>query len=217
MRALTLERVRREGDALMQAVSLEYYQAHAGLKPTAATRERWGLAVGTGMQGMSWPELSSLGLAAGDGEDVDPAKLVASDTGRDPLVFCRAQSTAGLALLGRRYGIHGYATSVHTACASGGQAIGTALKLIRRGTVDFALAGGFDSMVNPVGLAGFCLLGAVFLVQYAAGSRMTQGAHHRHGAGGVDHVNRFTPIRRRNFDRCVPFARRRPADEQRNF
>ena len=50
---------------------------------------------------------------------------------------------------------------MHTACASGGQAIGTALKLIRRGAVDRALAGGFDSMISPVGLAGFCLLSAV--------------------------------------------------------
>src|SRR4029079_8675626 len=55
----------------------------------------------------------------------------------------------------------GYATSVHTACASGGQAIGTALKLIRRGAVDRVLTGGFDSMISPVGLAGFCLLSAV--------------------------------------------------------
>ncbi|CAG0961188.1 3-oxoacyl-[acyl-carrier-protein] synthase II [Burkholderiales bacterium] len=135
--------------------------ADAGVRPTPATSPRWGLAVGTGMMGMGWPELSSLGLAAGDGEDVDPERLLASDTGRDPMVFCRAQNAAGLALLGRRHGIGGYATSVHTACASGGQAIGTAMKLIRRGTVDCALAGGFDSMVNPVGLAGFCLLGAV--------------------------------------------------------
>jgi 3-oxoacyl-(acyl-carrier-protein) synthase len=50
---------------------------------------------------------------------------------------------------------------VHTACASGGQAIGQALSVIRRGDADAALAGGFDSMVNPVGLAGFCLLGAL--------------------------------------------------------
>jgi len=76
-------------------------------------------------------------------------------------VFCRSQSTAGAALLTRRFGIRGYTTSVHTACASGGQAIGTALKLIRRGAVDRALAGGFDSMISPVGLAGFCLLSAV--------------------------------------------------------
>ena len=135
--------------------------ADAGVRPTAATSARWGLSVGTGMMGMAWSDLSSLALAAADGEDVDPVRLQASDTGRDPMVFCRAQTSAGLALLGRRYGIGGYATSVHTACASGGQAVGTAMKLIRRGTVDFALAGGFDSMVNPVGLAGFCLLGAV--------------------------------------------------------
>ena len=135
--------------------------ADAGVRPTPATSARWGLSVGTGMMGMAWDDLSSLGLAAADGEDVDPVRLQGSDTGRDPMVFCRAQTSAGLALLGRRYGIGGYATSVHTACASGGQAVGTAMKLIRRGTVDFALAGGFDSMVNPVGLAGFCLLGAV--------------------------------------------------------
>jgi 3-oxoacyl-(acyl-carrier-protein) synthase len=34
---------------------------------------------------------------------------------------CRSQSTAGVALLTRRFGIRGYATSVHTACASGGK------------------------------------------------------------------------------------------------
>jgi 3-oxoacyl-(acyl-carrier-protein) synthase len=35
------------------------------------------------------------------------------------------------------------------------------MKLIRRGVIDRALAGGFDSMISPVGLAGFCLLSAV--------------------------------------------------------
>jgi len=50
---------------------------------------------------------------------------------------------------------------VHTACASGGQAIGTALKVMRRGLADFMLAGGYDSMLNPLGLSAFCLLGAL--------------------------------------------------------
>jgi len=76
-------------------------------------------------------------------------------------VFCRSNTNAGLSLLARRYGIRGYATAVHTACASGGQAIGTALKLIRRGAVERVLAGGFDSMISPVGIAGFCLLSAL--------------------------------------------------------
>ncbi|HXU54859.1 MAG TPA: beta-ketoacyl-[acyl-carrier-protein] synthase family protein [Casimicrobiaceae bacterium] len=133
----------------------------AGIAPTAATATRWGCSVGTGMMGVAYEDLSAVQRhSAADGE-LHADQLVDDPTASDPIVFCRSQSTAGLALLTRRFGIHGYATSVHTACASGGQAIGTALKLIRRGSVDYALAGGFDSMISPVGLAGFCLLSAV--------------------------------------------------------
>jgi beta-ketoacyl-acyl-carrier-protein synthase II len=133
----------------------------AGIAPTAATAARWGCSVGTGMMGVAYEDLSAVQRhSAADGE-LHADRLVSDPTAADPIVFCRSQSTAGLALLTRRFGIHGYATSVHTACASGGQAIGTALKLIRRGSVDYALAGGFDSMISPVGLGGFCLLSAV--------------------------------------------------------
>jgi 3-oxoacyl-(acyl-carrier-protein) synthase len=79
----------------------------------------------------------------------------------DPIAFCRSQTNAGLAILARHFQIRGYATAVHTACASGGQALGTALKVMRQGRADFMLAGGFDSMLNPIGLSGFCLLGAL--------------------------------------------------------
>jgi 3-oxoacyl-(acyl-carrier-protein) synthase len=133
----------------------------AGIAPTAATATRWGCSVGTGMMGVAYDDLSAVQRhSAADGE-LHADRLVDDPTATDPIVFCRSQSTAGLALLTRRFGIHGYATSVHTACASGGQAIGTALKLIRRGSADYALAGGFDSMISPVGLGGFCLLSAV--------------------------------------------------------
>ncbi len=133
----------------------------AGIAPTPATATRWGCSVGTGMMGVAYEDLSAVQRhSAADGE-LHADQLVSDPTAADPIVFCRSQSTAGLALLTRRFGIHGYATSVHTACASGGQAIGTALKLIRRGSVDYALAGGFDSMISPVGLGGFCLLSAV--------------------------------------------------------
>jgi 3-oxoacyl-(acyl-carrier-protein) synthase len=79
----------------------------------------------------------------------------------DPVAFCRSQTNTGVALLACHFGIQGYATAVHTACASGGQALGTALKVMRRGLVDFVLAGGYDSMLNPLGLSAFCLLGAL--------------------------------------------------------
>ena len=139
----------------------EQAMADAGIAPTAADAERWGCAVGTGMMGVEYRDLAAVHDHCAPEGDLDTACLLEDPSSTDPMVFCRSQSTAGVALLTRRFGIRGYATSVHTACASGGQAIGTALKLIRRGAVDRALAGGFDSMISPVGLSGFCLLSAV--------------------------------------------------------
>jgi len=149
---------RSHGFALAAA---EEAMRDAGIRPTAQDAARWGLSVGTGMMGVDYATLAELHAHAAAEGEIDPARLLTEATARDPMVFCRSQSTAGVSLLARRFGIRGYATSVHTACASGGQAIGTALKVIRRGLVDRVLAGGFDSMVSPVGLAGFCLLGAV--------------------------------------------------------
>lgn len=142
-------------------VAAEEALKDAGLRPTAATGTRWGCSVGAGMMGVAFRELRTVHAFAGsDGEFradglLDPAFPV------DPVAFCRGQTNAGLALLTRCFGIRGYATAVHTACASGGQAVGTALKVLRRGQADFMLAGGYDSMLNPIGLSAFCLLGAL--------------------------------------------------------
>ena len=136
--------------------------ADAGIRPTAEDATRWATVVGTGMMGVTYDELAEVQHDAAPGGDLDPDRLLtARGSASDPLAFCRSQSSAGLALLMRVFGMRGYASSVHTACASGGQAVGTALKLIRRGVADRVLAGGFDSMINPVGLAGFCMLSAV--------------------------------------------------------
>ncbi len=143
-------------------VAAEQALADAGIRPTAQTAARWGCVVGTGMMGVSYDELAQVQEEAAPGGELEPDRLLAArGSAADPMAFCRSQSTAGIALLLRVFGIRGYASSVHTACASGGQAVGTALKLIRRGVADRVLAGGFDSMINPVGLAGFCLLNAV--------------------------------------------------------
>ena len=133
----------------------------AGIAPTADDATRWGCAVGAGMMTADFDDLVVTHRHAAAAGELDADLLLTDGPANDPLVFCRGQAAEGLALLTRRYGIQGYATSVHTACASGGQALGTALKAIRRGRVDRVLAGGFDSMISPVGLAGFCLLSAV--------------------------------------------------------
>jgi len=133
----------------------------AGIRPSGETGTRWGCAVGTGMMGLDFADLVRLHRHSAAAGELDARLLLEDEVALDPMVFCRSQAPAGMSLLLRRYGIRGYATSVHTACASGGQALGTAMKLIRRGNADYVLAGGFDSMITPVGLSGFCLLNAV--------------------------------------------------------
>jgi len=135
--------------------------ADAGVRPSADNSHRWGLAVGAGMLGVTFGELQAVhAFCVPDGE-FRPDGLLDAGYPADPVAFCRSQTNAGLGLLARQFGVTGYATSVHTACASGGQAVGTALKVIRRGLADFMLAGGYDSMLHPIGLSGFCLLGTL--------------------------------------------------------
>ncbi len=141
----------------------------AGVHPDHGDATRWGCVVGSGMMGVEFAELSAFHRRfAAAGELATDLLTQAQGARVDPLAFARSQVNAGLALLLRRFAIRGYASSVHTACASGGQAVGTGLKLIRRGVADSVLVGGFDSMINPVGLAGFCLLGALSTDNHAA-------------------------------------------------
>lgn len=55
----------------------------------------------------------------------------------------------------------GGVTTVHTACASSGQAVGEAYEMIAYGDAEIVLTGGSDSMVSPFYYAGFSLLGAL--------------------------------------------------------
>jgi len=133
----------------------------AGLRPTSLTGTRWGCSVGAGMLAMAFEDLQTVHASCGADGEFSAAGLLADAFPADPVGFCRRQANTGLALLTQHFGIRGYATAVHTACASGGQAVGTALKAMRRGQVDYMLAGGYDSMLNPIGLSAFCLLGAL--------------------------------------------------------
>ena len=134
----------------------------AGIRPSADDAERWGCVAGSGMMGVSFEELVGFHRDLAPEGDVRLERLLEREPPRlDPLEFQRSQPVAGVSLISRAFGIRGRTHTVHTACSSGGQAIGTALELVRRGKVDRALAGGFDSMLNPVGLSAFCVLGAL--------------------------------------------------------
>src|SRR5262249_56261644 len=72
--------------------------------------------------------------------------------------------SAPLALSGGlagNYGLTGPQLTVSTACTSGTQAVGVAFQKIRWNDADAMLAGGSDSLIDPMMLTGFSLLGAL--------------------------------------------------------
>jgi len=78
---------------------------------------------------------------------------------RESLV--RNNSNRPAALIARRFKLRGNNCTITTACASGTQAIGIGYRAIKSGDADVVVAGGADSMINPIGLIFFVLLGAV--------------------------------------------------------
>ena len=143
-------------DAAFQAIS------DAGIQPDASTSKHWGLVTGSGMITSDFEHLKRFQQTCALTGVVDWGKLQHNAQHfYQPQDFSKTTSNTTLALLIQQFGIQGYVNSVHTACASGAQAIGLAMQVIRRGEADYILAGGFDSMINPVGLSSFCLLGAL--------------------------------------------------------
>lgn len=59
-----------------------------------------------------------------------------------------------------RYGIHGMATALSSACATGTNAIGEAREQIRRGSAEVVICGGGESVMHPLSLAAMNNMGA---------------------------------------------------------
>ncbi|MCU1480260.1 MAG: Beta-ketoacyl synthase [Subtercola sp.] len=68
-----------------------------------------------------------------------------------PMVMPNAAAGA----LSIRFGMRGTATTVTTACAAGTDAIANGARLVAQGLADVVLAGGTDSSLTPVCIAGF--------------------------------------------------------------
>lgn len=134
----------------------------AGIAPTEKTAHQWGLVLGSGMMTTDFEYLGRFQSTFAKEGELDVKKLgVLNPAFFNLSDFYKNQTNTALGLLQKKHQIRGYATSVHTACASGGQALGVALQAVRRGEVDYVLTGGLDSMINPIGLSSFCLLGAL--------------------------------------------------------
>lgn len=134
----------------------------AGIRPQASTSRRWGLVTGSSMMTAEfsfWMDFHERFASQGELDVNQFGKIGMAYS--PPSEYGKVQSNTAAGLLAFQHEISGYLMSVHTACASGGQALGLGLQAIRRGDADYVLAGGYDSMINPTGLSGFCLLGAL--------------------------------------------------------
>jgi 3-oxoacyl-[acyl-carrier-protein] synthase II len=77
--------------------------------------------------------------------------------------YLMSQSTISMAssYIAMRLGIRGQVLGISTACASGANAVGEAMRLIRDGEVDIALAGGAEAPVCRVAVGGYASSGAL--------------------------------------------------------
>lgn len=78
-----------------------------------------------------------------------------------PMLIPMMMANAAAGLISLTHGFTGPSLCVATACASGANAIGEAVELIRAGRVDVAVAGGTESTITPTALAAFSRMGAL--------------------------------------------------------
>jgi 3-oxoacyl-[acyl-carrier-protein] synthase II len=116
-----------------------------GTRPAGAG----GLSLGLGLELFSMPDLA----ARRRGEP-------APDDVRERLLYLQTPSDLCVSLLARRFELHEPPGTHVSACAAGTDAIGAAFRMIATGRRRWMMAGGADSMINPLGVAGFCSIGA---------------------------------------------------------
>jgi len=129
----------------------------AGLLDVKGKRTRWGLFSAEGIPTVSLPDIARDWVGQGR---LNP---VSFRRGRGR---CRHGALNDMERLGiaasvsEEFSLRGRIGTIMSACASATQAIGLAFRAIRRGEANVMVAGGTDSMVDPVGLMFFVLLTA---------------------------------------------------------
>ncbi len=106
-------------------------------------RERTGVMIGSGIGG-----LGPIADTAIELKEKGPRRI-------SPFFIPSALINLASGNVSIRYGFKGPNHSVVTACATGAHAIGDAARLIKYGDADVMIAGGAESAVVPIGIAGF--------------------------------------------------------------
>ncbi|MDW8095679.1 MAG: beta-ketoacyl-ACP synthase II [Aquificaceae bacterium] len=105
-----------------------------------------------------------IGTGIGGLRDIEEQQKVLMEKGPrrvSPFFIPYGISNMASGLVAIRYGFKGPNYCVVSACATGNHAIGDAMRLIQKGDIDVAIAGGCESAITPLGVAGFAVMRAL--------------------------------------------------------
>lgn len=111
-----------------------------------------GLNLGIGLELFSMPDMVQF---------LNDDSNAAVDTQQKSLDFVQTPSDICLHWIAQEHDLRQPPIAHISACAASTDAIGTAFRMIRDGERAWMLAGGADSMINPLGVGGFCKIGAM--------------------------------------------------------
>ncbi|GAB4447008.1 MAG: beta-ketoacyl-ACP synthase II [Anaerolineales bacterium] len=123
--------------------------AQARLTIDDSNRHRVGIVIGTGIGGIG-TILEQVEVLRERG----PERL-------SPFLVPMMISDSAAGMLAIRLGARGPNMALATACASGNNAIGEALEMIRRGSADVMIAGAAEGALVPLAMAGMNVMGAL--------------------------------------------------------
>jgi len=121
----------------------------SGVVIDESTADRVGVLVGSGLGGLSTIEKYHTMLLENGPKKVSPFFV-------PMLIVNLAPGQISI-----YFGCRGPNSSVVTACATGNHSIGEACRIIQRGDADAMIAGGVESTITPLAVAGFCALKAL--------------------------------------------------------
>jgi len=116
----------------------------SGLEDTSWDAERAGVAIGSGIGGITTIEETALQI-----RDSGPRKV-------SPFFVPGSIINMIAGTLSIRFGLKGPNIAVTTACTTGTHNIGLATNMIQQNQADVMLVGGAEMSTSPVGLGGFC-------------------------------------------------------------
>ena len=150
-------RVPLDRGTAMALAAAESAAREAGLEAGGFDRERLGVFWGSGMAGAATFEATCRTVYA-DRRRMRPTSVVTT------------MPNAPVAELALRFGARGAALAYACACASSAVAIGEAMRALRAGWIDVAIAGGSESMLTPGVLASWQAMRVLAPIGTGAGS-----------------------------------------------